>query len=86
MNTLVIQVDFGFFRLSVTHSPEEVLRAVDFRFPTDSDLVHKSCDIDACADQSSFGGSHVPGEEQLAVLLVVQAVSVIDSVCAGERT
>ena len=81
---LVVHVYFEAFCFPVAHAPEEVLRTVHFDFPSNLDFVHKSCDINARADQSSFIGAHVPGEEQLSILLVVQAVSVVEFVRAGE--
>ena len=69
----------------MANAPEEVLSAVHFDFPPDFYLVHKSCDVNARAYQSSIIGSHIPGEEELPVLFVVQAVSVVEFVCAGER-
>ena len=78
--TLFIQVDGKALGLSVTHTPDEVLRAVSDGLSADLNLIRKSSDVNSSTDQSSVFRLHVPGEEYLAIIVIVKAVAIEQAV------
>ena len=70
----------------MSNTPEEILRTVHLGNLTDSDLVRKSCYVNTRTDESVLFGLHVPGEEYLAVLVVVKAAAVVESIRTAERS
>ena len=62
------------------------MRTVHLGALPDPDLVRKSCYVNARTDESVLFGLHVPGEEYLAVLVVVKAVAVVERIRTAERS
>ena len=56
------------------------MRTIDDDSVSDSDFIRESCNVDTRTDEPSLLGTHVPGEEYLAVVIAVEAVAVVDRV------
>ena len=63
--------------LAAAYAPQEVLGAVDNGLAPYLDAVFKSCDVHAGRCQSSILGTHIPSEEQLAVVVETGSLTIV---------